>query len=40
VEYSLDDARLTLAGLFFETHAGLVATLARRLEAECGLSMQ
>jgi DNA-binding MarR family transcriptional regulator len=40
VECSLHDARLTLAGLFFETHAGLVAALERRLEAECGLSIQ
>ena len=40
MECSLVDARLTLAGLFFETHAGLTATLERRLEAECGLSVQ
>jgi DNA-binding MarR family transcriptional regulator len=40
VECSLDDARLTLAGLFFEAHAGLAATLERRLETECGLSIQ
>jgi len=31
----LHDERLTLAGLFMESHAGLVATLERRLEAEC-----
>jgi MarR family 2-MHQ and catechol resistance regulon transcriptional repressor len=40
VECSLDDARLTLAGLFFEAHAGLTATLERHLETECGLSIQ
>jgi len=40
VECSLDDARLTLAGLFFEAHSGLTATLERRLETECGLSIQ
>lgn len=34
----LDDERLTLAGLFFEAHAGLSATLARRLEEETGLA--
>jgi DNA-binding MarR family transcriptional regulator len=37
---SLDDDRLTLAGLFFETHAGLVAELGRHLEAESGLTGQ
>jgi DNA-binding MarR family transcriptional regulator len=36
----LHDERLTLAGLFMESHAGLVATLERRLEAECGLTNQ
>jgi len=40
MDCSLDDARLTLAGLFFEAHAGLAATLERRLEAECGLTNQ
>jgi MarR family 2-MHQ and catechol resistance regulon transcriptional repressor len=35
----LNDERLTLAGLFFEAHAGLSAELGRRLEAECGLSV-
>jgi DNA-binding MarR family transcriptional regulator len=38
MECSLDDDRLTLAGLFFETHAGLVAELGRHLEAESGLT--
>ncbi len=37
---SLDDDRLTLAGLFFETHAGLVAELGRHLEGESGLTSQ
>jgi DNA-binding MarR family transcriptional regulator len=36
----LNDDRLTLAGLFFETHAGLVAELGRHLEAESGLTNQ
>jgi MarR family 2-MHQ and catechol resistance regulon transcriptional repressor len=36
----LHDERLTLAGLFFEAHAGLTAVLERRLEAECGLTVQ
>ena len=36
----LHDERLTLAGLFFESHAGLTAVLERRLEAECGLTSQ
>jgi DNA-binding MarR family transcriptional regulator len=36
----LDDERLTLVGLFFESHAGLAATLERRLESECGLTNQ
>jgi len=40
VECSLDDERLTLAGLFFEAHAGLTRELGRRLESECGLSVQ
>jgi DNA-binding MarR family transcriptional regulator len=40
VDCSFDDARLTLAGLFFEAHAGLTATLEQRLETECGLSIQ
>jgi DNA-binding MarR family transcriptional regulator len=35
---SFDDDRLTLAGLLFEAHAGLVAELGRHLEAESGLS--
>jgi len=38
MDCSLDDDRLTLAGLFFETHAGLVAELSRHLEAESGLT--
>ena len=37
---ALTDERLTLAGLFFETHAGLVAELSRRLEADSGLTNQ
>lgn len=37
VDCPLDDERLTLAGLFFEAHAGLSATLAQRLEEETGL---
>jgi DNA-binding MarR family transcriptional regulator len=36
----LDDERLTLAGLFFEAHAGLTSLLERRLESECGLTSQ
>lgn len=36
---AIDDERLTLAGLFFEAHAGLSAELERRLEADCGLSV-
>ena len=36
----LHDDRLTLAGLFFEAHAGLAAELERRLESECRLSGQ
>jgi DNA-binding MarR family transcriptional regulator len=35
---AFDDDRLTLAGLLFEAHAGLVAELGRHLEAESGLS--
>src|SRR3954452_14490222 len=40
MECPLHDERLTLAGLFFESHAGLAATLERRLETECGLTNQ
>src|SRR4051794_25640045 len=36
---ALDDARLTLAGLFFEAHAGVATELEHRLEAECGLTV-
>lgn len=36
----LDDPRLTLAGLFFETHDGLTAHLSRRLEADFGMTHQ
>jgi len=36
----LDDPRLTLAGLFFETHDGLIHHLGRRLESEFGISHQ
>lgn len=36
----LDDPRLTLAGLFFETHDGLTNHLSRRLEADFGISHQ
>ena len=35
----LEDERLTLAGLFFEAHAGVTAELTRKLEAECGLTV-
>lgn len=37
---TLDDPRLTLAGLFFETHDGLTAHLSRRLEADFGMTHQ
>ncbi len=37
---TLDDPRLTLAGLFFETHDGLTAHLSRRLEADFGMAHQ
>ena len=40
MDCSLDDDRLTLAGLFFETHAGLMAELGRHLEADSGLTNQ
>src|SRR3954451_19386664 len=40
MECPLHDDRLTLAGLFFESQAGLAATLERRLETECGLTNQ
>ena len=40
MECPLHDDRLTLAGLFFESHAGLTAVLERRLEADCGLTVQ
>ncbi|HEY2811998.1 MAG TPA: MarR family transcriptional regulator [Acidimicrobiales bacterium] len=40
MDCSLDDDRLTLAGLFLEAHAGLVRELERDLEAESGLSQQ
>jgi DNA-binding MarR family transcriptional regulator len=36
----LHDERLTLAGLFLEAHAGLTSVLERRLEADCGLTVQ
>lgn len=36
----LHDDRLTLAGLFFEAHAGLARALERGLESECGISVQ
>jgi DNA-binding MarR family transcriptional regulator len=39
VPSALNDERLTLAGLFFEAHAGVTAELQRRLEAECGLTV-
>lgn len=35
-----DDPRLTLAGLFFETHDGLTANLSRRLETDFGMNQQ
>ena len=40
MDCSLDDDRLTLAGLFFEAHAGLVAELGRHLETQSGLTGQ
>lgn len=40
MECSLHDDRLTLAGLFFEAHAGLARELGRQLDLECGLSVQ
>lgn len=40
MECPLHDDRLTLAGLFFEAHAGVESALQRRLESECGLSVQ
>ncbi|MDP8987352.1 MAG: MarR family winged helix-turn-helix transcriptional regulator [Actinomycetota bacterium] len=36
----LDDDRLTLAGLLIESSVGLRARLGRRLEDECGISLQ
>jgi MarR family 2-MHQ and catechol resistance regulon transcriptional repressor len=36
----LDDARLTLAGLFAESYTGLRTQLERRLSQECGLPLQ
>ncbi len=39
MECSLNDDRLTLAGLFFETHAGLAAELERLLAKECGIGV-
>lgn len=36
----LDDDRLTLAGLLIESSVGLRAQLGRRLDDECGLSLQ
>jgi len=36
----LDDPRITLAGLFFESHDGLTATLSRRLQADWGMNHQ
>jgi DNA-binding MarR family transcriptional regulator len=36
----LDDDRLTLVGLMLESAAGLRRELGRRLEDECGLSLQ
>jgi MarR family transcriptional regulator, 2-MHQ and catechol-resistance regulon repressor len=35
-----DDDRLTLVGLLAETWAGMGRTITRRLEADCGLSVQ
>ena len=37
---SLDDPRLTLAGLFFEAHDGLTHVLTRRLEQEFDIPRQ
>jgi DNA-binding MarR family transcriptional regulator len=34
------DERLTALGLFFEAHAGLTRELERRLDRDCGLSVQ
>jgi MarR family transcriptional regulator, 2-MHQ and catechol-resistance regulon repressor len=39
-ESPFDDPLLTTMGLFAETHAGLAHQHERRLEAECGLSLQ
>ena len=36
----LDDPRITLAGLFFESHDGLTANLSRRLLADWGMNHQ
>lgn len=40
MECPLHDERLTLAGLLFEANAGLTAELERRLEVDCGLTVQ
>lgn len=39
MECPLHDDRLTLAGLFFEAHAGVSRELEHRLAAECGLTI-
>src|SRR6476659_727465 len=38
MDCSFDDDRLTLAGLLFETSAGLMAEVTRRRESESGLT--
>lgn len=35
-----DDPHLTTVGLFLEAHAGLTRELERRLERDCGMSVQ
>lgn len=37
---ALEDPRITLTGLFFETHAGLHGELSKALKDECELPMQ
>src|SRR4051794_38030623 len=36
----VNDERITLAGLLIEANAGLTAELGKRLERDCGLSVQ
>jgi len=37
---ALDDARITLLGMFLEAHAGLTREVERRLDRDAGLSLQ